>query len=53
MAAGGGKPGDLPVSERLSRQVLCLPVYPELRNEDVERVASEVRAFLAQRESRG
>ena len=45
MAAAGGKPGDLPVSERLSREVLCLPLYPELPLEAVRRIASEVRAF--------
>jgi dTDP-4-amino-4,6-dideoxygalactose transaminase len=46
MAAAGGKAGDLPVSERLSREVLCLPLYAELPLEDVARVAAEVRAFL-------
>src|SRR6185503_13460140 len=30
MAASGGNAGDLPVSERLSREVLSLPLYPEL-----------------------
>jgi hypothetical protein len=28
MAAAGGKPGDLPVSERLSLEVLQVPLYP-------------------------
>jgi dTDP-4-amino-4,6-dideoxygalactose transaminase len=46
MAAAGGKVGDLPVSERLAREVLCLPIYPEMTDEDVERVATEVRAFV-------
>jgi dTDP-4-amino-4,6-dideoxygalactose transaminase len=46
MASGGGKAGDLPVSEQLSREVLCLPLYPELPLEDVARVAGEVRAFV-------
>ena len=45
MAAAGGKPGDLPVSERLSREVLCLPLYPELPLDTVRRIAVEVRAF--------
>jgi dTDP-4-amino-4,6-dideoxygalactose transaminase len=45
MAAAGGRPGDLPVSERLSREVLCLPLYAELPLADVARVAAEVRAF--------
>jgi len=45
MAAAGGRPGDLPVCERLAREVLCLPLYAELPLEDVARVAAEVRAF--------
>jgi dTDP-4-amino-4,6-dideoxygalactose transaminase len=49
MALFGGKEGDLPVSEQLSREVLCLPLYPELRMEDLRRVADEVRAFTAGR----
>ncbi len=48
MAAAGGQAGDLPVSEAVSREVLCLPIYPEMRDEDVERVASEVRAFVSE-----
>jgi len=45
MASAGGRPGDLPVSESLTREVLCLPLYPELSLDDVARVASEVRSF--------
>jgi dTDP-4-amino-4,6-dideoxygalactose transaminase len=41
-----GAPGSLPVSEQLSREVLCLPLYAELPLEDVERVATEVRGFV-------
>jgi dTDP-4-amino-4,6-dideoxygalactose transaminase len=41
----GGRAGDLPVSERLSREVLSLPLYPELPLEAVEHVADEVRSF--------
>src|SRR5262249_25914238 len=39
MAPAGGRPGDLPVSERLTREVLCLPLYPELPLDDVTRIA--------------
>ena len=49
MAEAGGRSGDLPVSEQLSREVLCLPLYSELPLADVERVASEVRRFLGDR----
>jgi dTDP-4-amino-4,6-dideoxygalactose transaminase len=45
MAAAGGRPGDLPVSERLSREVISLPLYPELPLEAVHRIAEEVRSF--------
>ena len=45
MAQAGGKPGDLPVSERLSREVLCLPLYPELPLEALKGITDEVRAF--------
>ncbi len=45
MADAGGKPGDLPVSERLSGEVLSLPLYPELPITAVRRIADEVRAF--------
>jgi dTDP-4-amino-4,6-dideoxygalactose transaminase len=45
MARAGGQPGDLPVSEQLSREVLCLPLYPELPLEDVRRIAALVAAF--------
>jgi dTDP-4-amino-4,6-dideoxygalactose transaminase len=42
-ASLGGKPGDLRVSERAARQVLSIPLYPELTREQIERVAEEVR----------
>jgi dTDP-4-amino-4,6-dideoxygalactose transaminase len=45
MAAAGGRPGMLPVSEALCREVLCVPLYPELPLAAVERIAAEVRSF--------
>ncbi len=45
MAAAGGKAGDLPVSERLSREVLSLPLYPELELHKVEEIAAAVARF--------
>ena len=45
MAPAGGRPGDLPVSEALSREVLSLPLYPELPLAALERIAAEVRTF--------
>ncbi|MBI3932919.1 MAG: DegT/DnrJ/EryC1/StrS family aminotransferase [Acidobacteria bacterium] len=40
-----GRAGDLPVSEALCREVLSLPLYPELPLETVATIADEVRAF--------
>ncbi len=42
-ASLGGKPGDLRVSEHVAREVLSIPLYPELTREQIERVASELR----------
>jgi dTDP-4-amino-4,6-dideoxygalactose transaminase len=47
MAAAGGKPGDLPVSERLSREVLQVPLYPELPLDTLAEIAREIRGFYA------
>ena len=38
--------GDLSVTERAARELLCLPMHPTLDDDDVERVASAIRAFL-------
>ncbi len=45
MTAAGGRAGMLPVSEALAREVLCLPLYPELPLEVVDRVAAEVKSY--------
>lgn len=39
--------GDLPESEKLAGEALSLPVYPELKDEDLVYVASQVTAFYA------
>jgi dTDP-4-amino-4,6-dideoxygalactose transaminase len=49
MAAAQGQVGDLPVSERLSREVIQIPLYPELPLESLERIAREIRAFCGAR----
>ncbi len=41
----GYKEGDLPVSERLSSEVLALPIFPELLPEEQERVVEEIAGF--------
>ena len=42
----GHKPGDFPESERAQEQMLTLPMYPELSEEQIEVVASEIRKFV-------
>jgi len=37
--------GSLPVAEQLAREILSLPLYPELPLEDVRRVADAIREF--------
>ena len=37
--------GDFPVAERQAAQILSLPVYPELRPDDRQYVAEQIRAF--------
>ena len=45
-ASLGYKRGDFPHAEHASREVLSLPMYPELRSEHVKRVAETVVEFV-------
>ncbi len=42
----GMKPGSLPVSEQAAREVLSLPMYPELTEEQIKKVADAVKKSL-------
>jgi dTDP-4-amino-4,6-dideoxygalactose transaminase len=42
----GYKPGDFPVAEKASREVLSLPMFPELTDGQIQRVAEVVRGFF-------
>jgi dTDP-4-amino-4,6-dideoxygalactose transaminase len=42
----GYKPGDFPEAERASREVLSLPMYAELTDEQLQSVAAVVRDFF-------
>jgi dTDP-4-amino-4,6-dideoxygalactose transaminase len=42
-AAQGGKKGDFPVSEKAQDEVLSLPVYPEMTEEQVKQVAEALK----------
>ncbi len=43
----GYKMGDFPISEQLSREVLSLPMYPELTDEQVETVGKTITEIMA------
>ena len=45
----GGEPGDLPESEHAARETLALPVFPELRPEQLEHVVETIRRFFEQK----
>ncbi len=42
----GGKPGDYPVSERVSQEILSLPIYPESTEEMRREVVSSIADFM-------
>jgi dTDP-4-amino-4,6-dideoxygalactose transaminase len=42
----GYKEGDLPESEKAAKEVLAIPVYPELTDEQLQYVASEIEEFV-------
>jgi len=45
-ASLGHKPGDFPHAERAAHEVLSLPMYPELRKEQIARVVETIAEFL-------
>jgi dTDP-3-amino-3,4,6-trideoxy-alpha-D-glucose transaminase len=46
------RPGELEISERLAREVVSLPLYPELTDAEAEAVVEAVRAAVAGRTRR-
>ena len=46
-ASLGHQAGDFPVSEKAASQCLSLPIYPELTEAQIQRVAEVVRSFFA------
>jgi dTDP-4-amino-4,6-dideoxygalactose transaminase len=43
----GGRPGDFPVTESACREILSLPLYPEMSDGQVLEVAAAVRDYFA------
>lgn len=42
----GWRPGQFPVAETLSRELLCLPIRPDLTDDQIDYVCDEVRRFF-------
>ena len=42
----GYKDGSLPIAERACEEVLSLPIFPELRDDEVELVAAALKSAL-------
>jgi len=45
----GLKEGDFPVSERLAREIVSLPMYPNLTQEQQHRVCEKIRQILSEK----
>jgi dTDP-4-amino-4,6-dideoxygalactose transaminase len=45
----GYKEGDFPVSERFAREIVSLPMYPNLTEEQQSRVCQKIRQILSER----
>lgn len=41
----GHKPGEFPVSDQLTREVLTVPIFPQLTEEEIERILNAVSSF--------
>ncbi|MFH1835135.1 MAG: DegT/DnrJ/EryC1/StrS family aminotransferase [Methanobacteriota archaeon] len=44
--SGGYKKGDLPKTEQLSRQVLTIPMYPGMPDDEIEVVTNRIREYF-------
>ncbi len=42
----GHKKGDFPVAEKMSAQILSLPMFPELTDQQIETVAKQIKSFF-------
>jgi dTDP-4-amino-4,6-dideoxygalactose transaminase len=45
-ASLGHKPGDFPMAEKAARECLSLPMYPELTDKQIQRVADVIKDFF-------
>jgi dTDP-4-amino-4,6-dideoxygalactose transaminase len=47
----GYLPGSLPVTEQVTAEILSLPMYPELRQDQIEQVCDSIRELQLERET--
>lgn len=43
----GHREGDFPVAEKVAREIISLPMYPELTEEEISEVANKIKKFYA------
>jgi dTDP-4-amino-4,6-dideoxygalactose transaminase len=43
----GFKKGDFPVTERVASEIVSLPMFPQLRQEQLREVAKRVKEFVS------
>ena len=43
----GYKEGDFPVAERVSKEIIALPMYPELTRDEIDYVCESIRSFYS------
>ena len=44
---------DIPISVKHSNELLCLPIFPELTEEEVRQVSNAIHAFYVDQKGRG
>ena len=42
----GAKKGSFPVAEKVAGEIIALPIYPELRKEEIEYVCESIKNFV-------
>ena len=41
----GYKEGDIPVAEKITKETVCLPIFPELKQEELDYIVSGIKEF--------